>query len=64
MSGAVTGTATGVKGAQLQEARRPKHRSLRAPQQDPASRRSSCSPGPLEPPPAPRGPWVARGGGN
>lgn len=39
MSGAVTGTATGVKGAQLQEARRPKRRSLRAPQQDPAPRR-------------------------
>lgn len=39
VSGAVTGTATGVKGAQLQEARRPKRRSLRAPQQDPASQR-------------------------
>lgn len=35
-SGAVTGTATGVKGAQLQEAGRLRRRSVRAPRRDPA----------------------------
>ncbi|XP_078195409.1 uncharacterized protein LOC144577996 [Callithrix jacchus] len=42
-SGAVTGTATGVKGAQLQEAGLPRRRSVRAPRRDPA---------PLHAPPA------------
>lgn len=39
-SGAVTGTATGVKGAQLQEAGPPRRRLLRAPRPDP----SPCTP--------------------
>lgn len=39
-SGAVTGTATGVKGAQLQEAGRPRRRSVRAPRRDPAPPRA------------------------
>lgn len=42
-SGAVTGTATGVKGAQLQEARRPRRRSVRAPRRDPAPPRAPPS---------------------
>lgn len=39
-SGAVTGTATGVKGAQLQEAGRLRRRSVRAPRRDPAPSRA------------------------
>lgn len=42
-SGAVTGTATGVKGAQLQEAGRPRRRSVRAPRRDPAPPRAPPS---------------------
>lgn len=42
-SGAVTGTATGVKGAQLQEAGRPRRRSVRAPRRDPAAPRAPPS---------------------
>lgn len=47
-SGAVTGTATGVKGAQLQEAGRLRRRSVRAPRRDPAPPRA---------PPAARARW-------
>lgn len=42
-SGAVTGTATGVKGAELQEAGRPRRRSVRAPRRDPAPSRAPAA---------------------
>lgn len=42
-SGAVTGTATGVKGAELQEAGRPRRRSVRAPRRDPAPPRAPAA---------------------
>ena len=49
-SGAVTGTATGVKGAQLQEAGRPRRRSVRAPRRDPAPPRAPpAAPAPSNP---------------
>lgn len=54
----MTGTATGVKGALLQEAGRPGRRSVRAPWRDPAplARPSSLFCCFSNPPPEPRGP--------